>query len=239
MVGTIKGTPTSCDEVVLCSGDLVNPDLTDLAETVPAADRYSYSFDGNAQVLDHELVTQNLLTRLHGLHYARNDADFPESFRNDPNRPERISDHDMPVAYFSFAPLTLFTSKDSQLRGGAPNTNEGANLLALQSSGPIRSVAQFDLTGVSTVGLTRATLVLTIASNSSNWGSTGRTVDAHLLAQDWTEGNGNSAAGSSGSGPGVTWNCATDPFIESAGKKLLRLRGTAEAVSRRRRRRAP
>src|ERR1700753_2755306 len=31
---------------------------------------------------------------------ARNDADFPEVFRNDPNRPERISDHDMPVSYF-------------------------------------------------------------------------------------------------------------------------------------------
>src|SRR5439155_22972212 len=33
--------------------------------------------------------------------YARNDADFPESLRADPTRPERISDHDMPVAYFA------------------------------------------------------------------------------------------------------------------------------------------
>ena len=32
----------------------------------PAAERYSYSFDGNAQVLDHELVTQNLLPRFDG-----------------------------------------------------------------------------------------------------------------------------------------------------------------------------
>ena len=103
-IGTIRGTPASCDEVVLCSTDLVNPDLTELAESVPPSERYSYSFDGNAQVLDHELITQNLLPHAECLHYARNDADFAESFRNDPNRPERISDHDIPVAYFSFPP---------------------------------------------------------------------------------------------------------------------------------------
>src|SRR5439155_893837 len=103
-IGTIKGTPTPCDQVVLCSSDLVNPDLTDLLDMAPAAERYSFSFDGNAQVLDHELITQNLLARFDSIQYARNDADFPESFRNDPNRPERISDHDMPVAYFSFPP---------------------------------------------------------------------------------------------------------------------------------------
>jgi hypothetical protein len=32
--------------------------------------------------------------------YGRNDADFPEAYRDDPNRPERISDHDLPVAFF-------------------------------------------------------------------------------------------------------------------------------------------
>jgi len=109
VVGAIKGTPAACDQVVLCSFDLVNPDLVDLAGTVPAADRYSYSFDGAAQVLDHELVTQNLMGRFDGLRYARNDADFPESFRNDPNRPERISDHDMAVAYFRLPLLSALS----------------------------------------------------------------------------------------------------------------------------------
>jgi len=103
-LGTIQGTPTSCDQVVLCSSDLVHPDLVDLVDMAPASERYSFSFDGNAQLLDHELITQNLLPRFDSIRYARNDADFPESFRNDPNRPERLSDHDMPVAYFSFPP---------------------------------------------------------------------------------------------------------------------------------------
>ncbi|MEP7132318.1 MAG: lamin tail domain-containing protein, partial [Acidobacteriota bacterium] len=107
VLGTIAGTPTPADQVVLASADLVNPDLTDLVNTLPAEERYSYSFDGNAQVLDHILVTANLLQLESRFVYARNDADFPESYRNDPNRPERISDHDMPVAYFAFPAADL------------------------------------------------------------------------------------------------------------------------------------
>jgi predicted extracellular nuclease len=100
-IGTIKGTPTPINQVVLASGDLVSPDLTDLITSAAADQKYSFSFDGNAQALDHELITANLLTRFAHINYARNDADFPESFRNDSNRPERISDHDMAVAYFT------------------------------------------------------------------------------------------------------------------------------------------
>jgi hypothetical protein len=33
--------------------------------------------------------------------YARSNADFPESFRNNFNRPERLSDHDAPMVYFT------------------------------------------------------------------------------------------------------------------------------------------
>ena len=101
-IGTILGRPTPPDEVVFASDDLVNPNLRNLVELVPAEQRYSFTFDGNAQVLDHILITPNLLERLRFMSYARNGADFPESYRNDTTRPERISDHDMPVAYFRY-----------------------------------------------------------------------------------------------------------------------------------------
>jgi predicted extracellular nuclease len=101
MIGTVKGTPTPAGEVVLASEDLVDPDLTDLVETVPAEQRYSYSFDGNAQVIDHILVTGNLLGSFASAQFARTDADFPESLRNDATRPERVSDHDPVVATFN------------------------------------------------------------------------------------------------------------------------------------------
>ena len=100
VMGTIEGTPTPVDNVVLASPDLVEPDLTDLAATLPAEEKYSYVFGGSAQVLDHVLVNPGMGAIVSRFAYARNDADFAESFRNDPDRPERISDHDLPVAYF-------------------------------------------------------------------------------------------------------------------------------------------
>jgi hypothetical protein len=101
VMGTIRGDPTPVNEVVLSSPDLVTPDLTDLIGSLGADQQYSYVFGGNAQVLDHVLVDPEMLARNSGFAYARNNADFPEAFRGDMTRSERVSDHDMPVAYFS------------------------------------------------------------------------------------------------------------------------------------------
>jgi len=101
-IGTIKGTPSPADQVMLPSADLVDPDLVDLVDSAPADQRYSFIFDGNAQELDHVLVTQNLVPLSNGLSYGRNNADFPEVLRADRNTPFRLSDHDPLVAYFSF-----------------------------------------------------------------------------------------------------------------------------------------
>lgn len=100
VIGTILGTPAPFDEVVLATtAGLVDPTLTDLLGFAPADQRYSYVYDGNAQELDHVLVTSDLVPRVNGLFYARDNADFPESYRSDANRPERYSDHDPVVAY--------------------------------------------------------------------------------------------------------------------------------------------
>lgn len=99
-IGTIKGTPTPADQVLLASNDLVDPDLADLIDYAPADQAYSYSFDGNAQAIDHELLNPRAFAMFSRIAFARNNVDFPETYRNDPTRPERISDHDMAVAYF-------------------------------------------------------------------------------------------------------------------------------------------
>lgn len=101
LIGTIKGNPTPANLVTLASADLVQPDLINLIDELPADQRYSFSFDGNAQALDHILVNASMHPRVARCAYARSNADFPESFRNNFNRPERISDHDAPVAYFT------------------------------------------------------------------------------------------------------------------------------------------
>jgi endonuclease/exonuclease/phosphatase family metal-dependent hydrolase len=109
VMGTIKGTPTPADEVTLASPDLVDPDFTDLFAIMPEEEQYSYSFDGNAQILDHALVNGNLLAVTSTAQYVRVDADFPESFRNDPTRPERLSDHDPVLVTFDLPRPTTTT----------------------------------------------------------------------------------------------------------------------------------
>ena len=101
VMGTIKGTPTPATEVTLASPDLVNPDLINLTDLLPPPERYSYSFDGNMQAIDHVLVSASLRARVTRHGYARSNVDFPESFRSNFNRPERLSDHDAAVAWFA------------------------------------------------------------------------------------------------------------------------------------------
>jgi hypothetical protein len=121
------------------------------------------------------------------------------------------------------AELTLTAAKDSFLRKGAPNLNEGANPgLRLQAAGDNRVVVGFAPDAISAFGdVTSATLVLTVAEIANNWGrNNDRTVDAHPLALDvdFAEGNGKNAGlpgsqSTRGSGAGVTWNCAVDTDI--------------------------
>jgi uncharacterized repeat protein (TIGR01451 family) len=117
---------------------------------------------------------------------------------------------------------TLTAVKDSFLRQGSNDTNEGAGeRLRIQNSGNNRALVAFDLSGVSTAGLISATLVLTIAENADNWGPTGRPVDVHRLLTSWAEGNGRNTifvgGGPTvrGTGPGVTWHCAIDANISN------------------------
>jgi predicted extracellular nuclease len=115
VMGTVKGAPAAIDQVTLASSDLVNPNLINLSDTlsnplVGTNQAYSFIFDGNAQVLDHILTTQNLQTRTTRFGYARINADFPETFRNDSTRPERISDHDAAVVYISLSSPTAATA---------------------------------------------------------------------------------------------------------------------------------
>jgi predicted extracellular nuclease len=101
VIGTIKGKPAPKDEVMNPSDDLVDPDMTDLVDVINADQRYSYRYDGNAQAIDHIIITDSLKGFVHGFGYARMNADFPETYRGDENRAERFSDHDAAVAYFN------------------------------------------------------------------------------------------------------------------------------------------
>lgn len=133
VMGTILGRPAPVDQVVTASPDLVDPDFTDLVSTLPHDQQYSYVFNGSAQVLDHIVVNPGMFSTLSRFAIARNDADFPEVFRNDPNRPERITDHDLPVAFFTLPEPT------------PPVLHLPANITA-EATGPGGAIVNFDAT---------------------------------------------------------------------------------------------
>ncbi|MGI8671858.1 MAG: endonuclease/exonuclease/phosphatase family protein, partial [Luteitalea sp.] len=108
VVGTIVGDPVPAEQVVVPSSDLVDPNLVNLVNWVPPAERYSYLFEGNAQVLDHALATQNLTRLVSRVSFSRSNADQPEIARGVADSPARLSDHDgIVVAFATGAPRVV------------------------------------------------------------------------------------------------------------------------------------
>ncbi|MEH2347596.1 MAG: CARDB domain-containing protein [Nostoc sp.] len=70
-----------------------NAGLTSLIETLPQNERYTYNFEGNAQTLDHVLVSNNLLNKLDGYDVVHVNSEFAD----------QDSDHDPSVARFNLA----------------------------------------------------------------------------------------------------------------------------------------
>jgi hypothetical protein len=122
--------------VVDASPDLVDPDFVNLTDTLPADQRYSFIFEGTPQAIDHFVINtaaQSINTRYH---IARNNADFPEGslFAGNAARPERNSDHDMPVGYFKF-PKAATTTTVSDATAVFSPANQSVTLTA-NVSGP-------------------------------------------------------------------------------------------------------
>jgi len=173
-IGTILGTPAPASQVALASADLVNPDQTDLVDTLPALQQYSYNFDGNAQTLDHIILNPPASNILNRFAYARDDSDFAVKNYESTNE-LRISDHDQPVAYFS---LNAPTAANGAVSGrvlneqGAPVSGAVVNLSGSQSRKTITDVnGYYTFSGVETsafytVTPTRANYSFSPASRS-------------------------------------------------------------------------
>ena len=81
--------------------DLVNRILVPIEHTIPAPARYTLFHQGHGEMLDHMLITRNLLAHYHGSE-IHNEVLHDESaaFADDPKYPE--SDHAPVVATFDF-----------------------------------------------------------------------------------------------------------------------------------------
>lgn len=123
--------------------------------------------------------------------------------------------------------VTIDANKDSFIRKGAKNTNEGENtILMVQKAGNKRALISFDLSGQSGQ-VDSAILRLYVTYNGGNWGKNNdRMIEVHQLLSDWAEGNGanfvpknldedDEPAKNRGTGYGVTWACNTDSNISN------------------------
>jgi len=109
----------------------------------------------------------------------------------------------------------LYPAKDSFIREGVKNSNEGSNeVLRVMGTGPTnnRAIIAFDQSQIETVldgkSLESATLKIFVVSNDGKW-TDGQTISIHELTANWIEGNGINApfANFIGTQKGVNWNC--------------------------------
>ncbi len=99
VIGILKGKPDV--NTLEPSKTPINTGLINLVDYLPANQKYSFVFGGNAQTLDHFLVNEPAAMRSLSFGFARVDADFPLIYYNDASRPERLSDHDPAMLYLS------------------------------------------------------------------------------------------------------------------------------------------
>jgi hypothetical protein len=101
---TIKGSPTADDQMVVDqSPDVVDPNFVNLTDNHLQSERYSFIFEGTPQAIDHIFANGSANAIFQRYAVARSNADFPEAAPfTDVTRPEAHSDHDSPIAYFSF-----------------------------------------------------------------------------------------------------------------------------------------
>ncbi|GAB1539885.1 endonuclease/exonuclease/phosphatase family protein [Scytonema sp. NUACC21] len=86
------------------------PVLTNLTDTLPVNERYTYYFDGNAQALDHILVSENLFNNLNGYDVVHINSEFTD----------QLSDHDPIVSRFNLPSIRGTSGRDT-LSGGSGN----------------------------------------------------------------------------------------------------------------------
>ena len=164
LMNTITGTPTPDDQTAVPGdgADLVTPDLDNLVDTPPPAERYSYIFDGQAQNIDHVVVNSALTaaTSARRIEHPRINADFPAVDRNDPNTPRHLSDHDPVVGYFTVPAFssgdyfTLAACRAVDTRPGAPLQDGVPQTFALKGVCGIPATATSVVVNVTAISAT-------------------------------------------------------------------------------------
>lgn len=97
VMGIVEGSEAAEDQVLEYRASPITGPLVNGNSLIGNPDeRYSYSFTGNLQTLDHAVLSQSVLDGSHGVavEHARINADFAVDNYGDGSTPVRLSDHD-------------------------------------------------------------------------------------------------------------------------------------------------
>ncbi|RFF29967.1 Ig-like domain-containing protein [Wenzhouxiangella sediminis] len=113
VVGQVAGTAVDADNE-FWEAPITSPAMQIVTETLPQAERYSFVFQGQAQALDHALISSSARPFFVSAAYTRGNADAPESYEETPPTGEEdlgMTDHDSLVIQFSIALEPLFQDR--------------------------------------------------------------------------------------------------------------------------------
>lgn len=253
-MGIITGQEVPASEVTLHSGFVVETPLTNMTTVDPANERYSFSFDGNAQSLDHAVVNEAVLMN-DGVRseHARINADFAViNYGLYGAAPIRVSDHD-PVVLFvkpnSFGDIDLsiaVSNADTNVNAGTSTTfNVVGNNLDQAADADNVSVTMVLDAAISGVSVTEpiswvcaapvlAAASTTITCNTSNFAATDQvSFDVTVLVPaEFADGNLTlSATISAEQGDTASANNISSDFVTVIGQKAdlaIRTRGASK-----------
>ncbi|MCA1481735.1 hypothetical protein, partial [Bradyrhizobium sp. NBAIM08] len=107
-IGIIAGvTPVRPAQLMAPATPVTNPPLQIAVDQLPADEQYSYSFNGDAQAIDHALLSTAAQSVLSSFTFSRGNNDAPaeydespflegfgDGYEDTPRAPIRVSDHD-------------------------------------------------------------------------------------------------------------------------------------------------
>ncbi len=88
--------------VAILEGGTGEVPFVNLINLEKAAERYTFVFDGNSQVLDHTLISPSLYDHFEAVDILHFNSGFPAALSSDPSTTIRASDHDAVESRFSF-----------------------------------------------------------------------------------------------------------------------------------------
>ncbi len=148
VVNQISGQPTTLPSLIP-TREIVDPPLVNHSLTVDSAERYSFIFESNSQILDHCLANELTGLAVNELQYGRGNADAASSHTTDPETPLRGSDHDGFVLFLQ--PTTVSTHEpvaDPEgmiIRG--PNPARAGDVFTVENDNRAHRLRLIDLQG--------------------------------------------------------------------------------------------